>query len=107
MLKRYQVLLEDWQADYLKAAAERYDLSFSEMLRAMLCRGALATIGEVQPEYKGKMDVKYLREKANALNKGKIDQEMLHKLLSELYFETRKAIEYRTSKAKKTPVISA
>ena len=37
MLKRYQVLLEDFIADYAKYNAEKYDISFSEAIRLALC----------------------------------------------------------------------
>ena len=36
MMKRYQVLLPEWMEDYLKIAVDRYDFTFSEVIRAMI-----------------------------------------------------------------------
>jgi hypothetical protein len=97
MLKRFQVLLEDWQADYLRVLMDLYDLSFSEANRFLFSLGALKAIDLVFPEYDVKIDKdvvkKFINEKAT--------QEERHKILSKLYFETRKAVEYRTNKLRK------
>ena len=37
MLKRYQVLLDDWLADTIKALADKYVISFSELIKVILC----------------------------------------------------------------------
>ncbi len=42
MLKRYQVLLPDWLEDYVKLLADKYDLSFSEIIRTIICNWILA-----------------------------------------------------------------
>jgi hypothetical protein len=44
MLKRCQILLTDWQQEYIRDTAQRYDLSFSEVTRIFLSEGFLYII---------------------------------------------------------------
>ena len=37
MLKRHQILLNDWLVEYIKNCSDRYDISFSEVIRLTLC----------------------------------------------------------------------
>ena len=97
MLKRFQVLMEDWQADYIRLIGDLYDLSFSESCRFLFSLGALQAVNFVRPEYKVTVDKKLVRKFVNE----NASQEDKHQVLSKLYFETRKAIEYRKSKLKK------
>jgi hypothetical protein len=97
MLKRFQVLLEDWQAEYLRILMDLYDLSFSEANRFLFSLGALQGINLVLPEY----DIKIDKEVVKKFISEKATQEERHKILSKLYFETRKAVEYRVTKLKK------
>lgn len=105
MLKRYQVLLTDWLEEYLKAAAEKYDLSFSEALRALLCNGIICGVASIFPEYKLELVLKELESyyKKISLNSNKVStKEMdMHTLLSKLYFEARKAVEFSLAQEKK------
>jgi len=94
MLKRYQVLLNGWLADHLKEVAEKYDLSFSEIIRVSLCMIAGENISQKYPQHKfpdlrAKMKT-FIKQRDK---KGTVDPEEFHRFLSKLYFETRKAIE--------------
>ncbi len=102
MLKRYQVLLNDWLADHMKKVADKYDLSFSEILRASLCLQALKNISEICPKCKEADMNKLMRQiiKKKTQTNG-LDPEDMHKFLSDLYFETRKAIECWEKELKK------
>jgi hypothetical protein len=97
MLKRYQVLLASWQADYLKYLAEKYDVSFSEAIRAAVSLAIMCTIPKVYPEYKPSKPADKLSE-VTKKGAGGPDEVEVHKLLSNLYFEARKAAEYSLSK---------
>lgn len=44
MLKRYQVLLPDWMEEYIKYLVDKYDLSFSEVIRGEICIAILCTV---------------------------------------------------------------
>ena len=100
MLKRYQVLLEDWLADYIKHAAKIYDLSFSETIRLTLCFEYLdmaISAYKYRPEITKAEIIKALNK---VMNK-KHAEEDRHKIISKLYFEGRKAIEFRLKLEKK------
>jgi hypothetical protein len=99
MLKRYQVLLPDWLEDYLKWGVNQYGVSFSEIIRLEICFSVLAMIEELHPEYKPNLSMKDILSVARSSNKTKVKKEDINRLASRIYFETRKAIEYRTSKA--------
>ena len=102
MLKRCQVLLEDWQLEHLRLVAEKCDFSMSEMLRIVLCEGLLHTCPYLYPECKTKI------MEENEIGKIAIEgcnpattQERKHQLASKLYFEARKAIEHMNSELNK------
>ena len=101
MLKRCQILITDWQVEHFKLIAKRNDLSFSEMIRIVLCEGLLHTSRTLYPEYKSKVS---LKELSNIATEGKnLNTSMArkHQLASKLYFEARKAIEYINERIKK------
>jgi hypothetical protein len=101
MLKRCQVLLTDWQLEYTKFISEIYDVSFSEAVRVLVSLGAIAAITELKPEYKHEVS---LREMISALRKlpsGQAKEEVFHRQLSKLYYEARKATEFRMTCKKK------
>jgi hypothetical protein len=95
MLKRYQVLLSEWLADHIKHTSEKYDISFSEIIRLALCLNILKSVSEVYPKCRRKLRLSKNLFSDIMSNKSKedIDQEELHKLISQVYFEGRKATE--------------
>jgi len=101
MLKRYQVLLENWQADYISGVANRNDLSFSEAVRIFLCEGMVCIISNLHPEYKPNINKKKLGSMAGRATDSTTSQVEKHDFTSKLYFEARKAVEYRSSKIEK------
>jgi len=101
MLIRNQVLLTKWLEEHMKLIAKRADLSFSEMIRIMLCYGVLRTAPEVFPDCKSKIDKQLLLNLAKEGANLKTPQERKHQLVSQLYFETRKIIEYLNPKISK------
>ena len=101
MLKRCQVLLTDWQEEYLKNTAEIYDQSFSEVLRIVLSEGFLYIIPLLHCEYKPGITGKDLAEMTRKARNNDMKLEERHKLISKIYFEARKAVEYRLNKVVK------
>jgi len=101
MFKRYQVLLTDWLGEYIKYTAEKYDLSFSEVIRILLCLYICELISEFHPRYKFPKERKELINIFKKVANKKISEEDIHKLISQAYFEARKAIEYRLAQDKK------
>jgi hypothetical protein len=100
MLKRYQVLLPDWLEDYLKWGVKQTGLSFSEIIRLEICVAVMEMITELHPEYKPNFSLSEIYGAVKSFQKKKIGKEDLNKLASQIYFETRKAIEYRASKVR-------
>ena len=94
MLKRYQILLNEWQMEHYKAAAKKYDVSFSEMIRMALCFDIMMATNMAFPKYKFKINKNKLKKSIK--NKNIVESigiEEFHKLLSQIYFEARKATE--------------
>ena len=94
MLKRTQILLEPWQVEHYKIVSEKYDVSFSEMIRMALCLDIIMATKIRFPKHKIEID-KNVLEKAiknrNILEN--MGEEEFHKMLSRIYFEARKATE--------------
>jgi hypothetical protein len=101
MLKRYQVLLPDWLEDYHKFLVDRYDLSFSEVLRIALCIEVLTIVPLLCPDYKPGITAEEISKLIKKKLDDKMDQDELHKFASKIYFEARKAVEHRLAKEKK------
>ena len=101
MLKRYQVLLPDWLGEYIKQLVNKYDLSFSEVIRVEICMAILSTVSTLFPEYKLGITPKEIFTKIQQHAEKGMEREEEYRILSKIYFETRKAIEYRVNKEKK------
>ncbi|MFC1704287.1 hypothetical protein ACFL1E_05875 [Candidatus Omnitrophota bacterium] len=102
MLKRYQILLNDWLADHIRAASEKYDISFSETTRLALCLQFMQLVNKVYPKYKPKVTEAEITNLILKRNKSKvIESDKQHKLFSKIYFETRKALEFWATQEKK------
>ena len=100
MLKRYQVLIDDWMEDYIKLVAEKYDISTSAAIRVHLGFAILYVIETLYPGYKSNLASKELRELANKAAKGELEGAEGLQKMSKILFEARKAVEFRLSRAK-------
>ncbi len=100
MLKRHQVLLSDWHQDYIKFLSKTYDVSTSEAIRVQMCVSILAVVPLLFPEYKSNMGINEILKATKKWAKGELENEDQHKILSKIYFEARKAAEFRQSKIK-------
>ncbi len=98
---RYQVLLDDWLADYIKFLTEKFDLSTSSVIRTNICVAILYTTQLLYPEFKHTISEKELRELATKEAKDELEEAELHRMLSKVIFEARKAVEFRLAKEKK------
>lgn len=95
MLKRYQVLLPDWLEEYIKFGVDRYGISFSEIIRLQVCFASLSSIEHMHPEYKSNITTENILNAIEDSIKENVKREDLKRFISKVYFETRKAIEYR------------
>ena len=101
MLKRYQVLLPDWLEDYIKFLVEKYDLSFSEVIRAELCIAILNMVPRLFPNLKTEISGEDIAELVKKNLELEMDRGESHSIMSKIYFEARKAVEYRLAQEKK------
>ena len=81
MLKRHQVLLDDWATKHLRNIAEEMDISFSEAIRLAICLYAGELARALHPEYKFPFQAsaiaKILTDAAKEVNESQV-----HKLIS-------------------------
>jgi hypothetical protein len=99
--KRYQVLIPDWLEEYIKWGVKKYGLSFSELIRLEICQAVISYICARYPDYKPGFTMDDFLKGISSFEKGKMDREMLDKTISTIYFQARKAIEYRFGKEEK------
>jgi hypothetical protein len=101
MLKRFQVLLPDWLEDYIKFGAKKFDISVSELIRIEVCLAILTQITELFPEHKIGISFKELFMIYKNHAREMTDKEDIRRTISKIYYETRKAIEFRQKTQKK------
>jgi len=100
MLIRKQVLITDWLNDYITYLAELYDVSYSEVVRLGLCFEFITTIKELYPKSECEINRKELLNLLQKTLQEKKTTEEAHRFISKLYFESRKAIEFRMKRDK-------
>jgi len=98
VLKKYQVLIPEWLEEYIRYLAEKYDLSFSEIIRAEVCFSILNTVTHFFPDYKSSLKPQEILEMMKDKLENDFEREEIHRILSKIYFETRKAVEHKLSK---------
>ena len=101
MLKRYQVLLPDWLEGYIKYLVDKYNLSFSEVIRAEICISTICKICKLYPNYKLGITPEEILDMVKKDDQKNMERDEGHRILSKIYFETRKAIEHRFNEEKK------
>jgi hypothetical protein len=95
MKKKFQVVLPMWMEDYLSDIANEYDLTISELLRLELSLAIICFVSHFFPEYEGpSMQDLGIPLAAEAPSVESLDREKMHRVLSKIYFEARKAAEY-------------
>lgn len=101
MLKRYQVLLPDWLEDYIKYLVDKYNLSFSEVIRTEICTSIIYKISKLYPNYKLGLMPEEILDMDKKDDQKNMERGEGHRMLSKIYFETRKATEHRFNEEKK------
>jgi hypothetical protein len=100
MQKRYQVLIPDWLEEYIKWGVKKYGVSFSELIRLEICQAVIALICARYPEYNPGFTMKDFLEGLGKFEKREMNPEDMDKIISKIYFEARKAIEFRFAREK-------
>ena len=101
MLKRYQVLLPDWLGEWVEHLVDTYDLSFSEIIRAEICYSVLAGTANLYPDYKLGLTVQEISKLSKKNAEEEMNRDEMLRTVSKMYFETRKAVEFRLDKERK------
>jgi hypothetical protein len=100
-MKSYQVLLPRWLERPVKKRVDQLEISFSEVLRVQVCLAVLAFQKVLYPEYQPGKELDYYLNTLKGFIYGKPDKDAILDLYSDIYFETRKALEYRENQEKK------
>ena len=101
MLKRYQVLLPDWLGDWVEHLVNMYDLSFSEIIRAEICYSILAGTANLYPDHKLGLTIQEISKLSKKNAAEEMNRDEMLRTISKMYFETRKAVEFRLDKERK------
>ena len=86
-----------WE-EYIIYLAKRYDLSFSEIIRAEVCYAILCHVCHFYPDYKPGITPNEILGMLEPQPGEDLEKEKMYRFLSKVYFETRKAVEHRLSK---------
>ena len=107
MFNRHQVLVTDWQTGYLRHIAKQYRVSFSEVIRVALSLFFMDIISSFHPRYNPPFTTKKITKILNDVANRKMHPKEIQQLISNLYFEARKAVEYRLENLEPKPTKSA
>lgn len=100
-MKSYQVLLPRWLERPIKKRVDQLEVSFSEVLRVQICLAVLAFQNALFPEYKPGVKLEDFLNSIKEFIHGKHKKNEILELYSDIYYETRKALEYREKQEKK------
>jgi hypothetical protein len=95
VLKRYQVLLPDWLEEYIHWGVEKYELSFSELIRLEICLSILLRTTYLYPDYELHITVEEILSTVANYPQQELSKDQIDHLTSKIYFEARKAVEFR------------
>ena len=102
MLVRQQVLLPDWLIEHFKFIADRYNISFSEMIRIGMCMHLGNLFPELFPDYKCDISSEELADTLKSLSENEENREQFEALKSKIFLEARKAVKYRSEQKEKS-----
>ena len=93
-MKKLQIMLPLWLADFIELIANEYDLSISEVARLQICYAIIARTHIVYKDYVPEMPLKEISKEITEFLDSE-DREDFLRFLSEIYFEARKAVKFR------------
>lgn len=100
-MKSYQVLLPRWLERPVKKRVDQLNVSFSEVLRVQVCLAVLALQKVMHPDYKPDMELEDFLNKIKSFLDENHEKNEILELYSDIYYETRKALEYREKQERK------
>ena len=97
MVKKFQVFMPKWLSDHIKVFEDKSGISFSEAIRVYICLGVICVVDVLYADYKPDLSIKSICKEIKSFSR-KTDREYIKESLSQLYFEARKAVQFRTKK---------
>ena len=92
-MKRYQVNLPLWLADYMETLAPAYGMSISEFLRFYITAGVVMTIHQLHPDFEPQLKIEdSMTHKHTLLEASKEDRV---RWFENFYFEAQRAVKHR------------
>lgn len=91
-----------WLEEFLNKRAEECDLNMSDTLRLHICSTILATFERDHPEFCNITLEEIFNHRLNIKN-NKYDHHEKYRIINDIYYETRKAIEHYTKTLPKKP----
>lgn len=101
-MKSYQVLLPRWLERPIKKRVDLMGVSFSEVIRVQICLAVLAIQNTLYPQYKPGIKLEFFLKAITEFFDGNHEKDEILELYSDIYFETRKALEYREKQENKS-----
>ena len=92
-MKRYQVNLPLWLADYLENLAPHYEMSISEFLRFYITIGVVNVIDQLSPEFELKLRMEDAPDHKETLLSSENEQRI--RWFEEFFFEAQRAVKHR------------
>ena len=97
MVKKFQVFMPKWLSDHIKVLADKSGVSFSEAIRVYLCLGIICIVDALYTDYKPDISIKGICEEIKDFSR-ETDRALVKERLSQVYFEARKAVQFRIKK---------
>jgi len=91
-----------WMDDYFKKLSDHLELNTSELVRLYMCIAVIASVTYLFPDYKPGIPLEEIFKKTKALADMDDEREEMFRILSEIYFEARKAGNFRIRKMEAT-----
>jgi hypothetical protein len=102
-LRRKQVMITGWLDDFIKMVSQKYDISYSEVLRLCTSYFFAITLAAVNPKrYKMSITPQKIALVLKQRETDKRGFEESRKLMADIYWETKKILELRTEELKKS-----
>jgi len=100
-MNAYQVLLPRWLERPIKNRVKNLDVSISEILRIQVCISVMAFQRVLFPEYKFDIPLEEFLQSIKELTEKDDVKDEIREVYSDIYYETRKALDYREKKEKR------
>lgn len=94
MRRKVQAVLPLWMEEFLERQAEKYDLTLSESIRIAISIAIICHADHKYSDFKSNLEKVGIPEGAMDM----VDDPEAKRILSDIYFEARKAVEFIDNK---------